>query len=71
MVKLGFDVRNMVVADLQSGRRSTLTNASLAVTTAATYLFVHLLLYPSLDSAAGIVAPAPGQSRLINNLKFV
>ena len=59
MVKLGFDVRNMVVADLQSGRRSTLTNPSLAVTTAATYLFVHLLLYPSLDSAAGIVAPAP------------
>ena len=59
MVKLGFDVRNMVVADLQSGRRSTLTNASLAVTTAATYLFVHLLLYPSLGSAAGIVAPAP------------
>ena len=47
------------VTDLPSVERSALINISLAATTAATYLFVHLLLYPSLGSAAGIIAPAP------------
>ena len=52
-------VRSTVLADLQSTRRSALMDASFAVTTAATYLLVHLLLYPALGSAAGIIAPAP------------
>ena len=55
----GFTVKNGVLSDLLSGRRSTLTNASLAITTAATYLLVHLLLYPSLGSVASIIAPVP------------
>ena len=55
----GFTVKNGVLSDLLSGRRSTLTNAALAITTAATYLLVHLLLYPSLGSVASIIAPVP------------
>ena len=52
-------MRNFSIAELQPGRRSFIMDASLAATTAAVYLLVHLLLSPVLGGAAGIIAPAP------------
>ena len=52
-------MKNAVVDALPSGRPSPITKASLASVTAATYLLIYLLMYPSFGNAAGIVAPAP------------